>query len=84
MTAAGYPKSFTLDVQRRASTFVNDNVGRPRRVHVNDHDHDHDHVYVDVNVYVHVDVYVHVNVYVGATSLTEGRGPPCLVGEPPR
>jgi hypothetical protein len=47
-------------------TFVNDYVGRPRRVYVDDHDHDHDHVnvYVYVSVYVYVNVYVYVSVYV--------------------
>jgi hypothetical protein len=53
-------------------TFVYDNVGRPRRVYVNDYDHVHVHVnvnvcvYVNVHVYVNVCVYVNVHVYVDA------------------
>jgi hypothetical protein len=60
-------------------TFVNDYVGRPRRVHVDDHDHVNVNVYVDVVVNVHVRASVHVRV----TSFTQGRGPLCLVGAPP-
>jgi hypothetical protein len=57
-------------------TFVNDNVGRPRRVHVDDHDHDHDRVNVNVNVNVYVGVPVRVNVPVnvnGYVASTSGR-----------
>ena len=53
-------------------TFVNDNVGRPRRVYVDDYDHDH--VHVDVRVDVRVDVNVDVNV-------SEGRVLPRLSRE---
>src|SRR6516165_7575648 len=74
-------------------TFVNDNVGRPRRVYVDDHDHDHVHVnvHVDVHVNVCVDVDVHVNacadvnVHVNdALPASPGGAPPYHGGAPTR